>query len=341
MIALQQYWRNTLLVLIILLGIVIFREFWPFLSGFMGAVTIYILGRKQMFYFIDRKKMKPAWAALIILLEVLLCILIPSFLAIWLLLGRLDSIKVDPMALVSTVQHLIALIQDETGYNLLSPDSMGKLTSYVYLVIQFILNQLGIFVVNAVVLLFILYFMLISNRRMERYLYELMPFSDHNKGYLAQEIKKMVTANAIGIPLLAVSQGIIAMIGYMIFGAPSPVLFAFITCFATIIPFLGTALVWFPLALYLGLTGNWPAAIGLAAYSLVLISNVDNLLRFLLQKKMADTHPLITVFGVIIGLTLFGFWGVIFGPLLLSIFFILVDMFKKEYLENRTWKGIE
>ena len=60
----------------------------------------------------------------------------------------------------------------------------------------------------------------------------------------------------------------------------------------------------------------------------------DATLRFILQKKMADIHPLITIFGVIIGLPLFGFMGVIFGPLLLSIFILCVDIFKREYLEK-------
>jgi hypothetical protein len=70
-------------------------------------------------------------------------------------------------------------------------------------------------------------------------------------------------------------------------------------------------------------------------YGAIVVSQSDNLIRFILQKKMADTHPLITIFGVVIGLPIFGFMGVIFGPLLLSLFFLFVDMFKKEYLDLR------
>jgi predicted PurR-regulated permease PerM len=62
--------------------------------------------------------------------------------------------------------------------------------------------------------------------------------------------------------------------------------------------------------------------------------NIDNVFRFILQKKIADTHPLITVFGVILGLRLFGFWGIVFGPLLISLFFLLANIFKKEYIDN-------
>jgi predicted PurR-regulated permease PerM len=82
------------------------------------------------------------------------------------------------------------------------------------------------------------------------------------------------------------------------------------------------------------LSGTWYSAIGLVIYALVLVSNVDNLTRFILQKKLADTHPLITIFGVIIGLSLFGFMGIIFGPLLLAMFFLSVNIFKQEYLNK-------
>ena len=149
-----------------------------------------------------------------------------------------------------------------------------------------------------------------------------------------KEIELIVKSNAIGIPLLAIIQGLVALIGYVIFGVPNALLFGFLTCFATIIPIVGTSIVWAPLVVYLALTGNWIFAICLAAYSLAIITNVDNLIRFVLQKKLADTHPLITIFGVVIGLSLFGFMGVIFGPLLLSIFILCVNIFKKEYLEN-------
>ena len=127
-------------------------------------------------------------------------------------------------------------------------------------------------------------------------------------------MNRIVTSNAIGIPLLAVIQGGIAMAGYFIFGAPNALLFGFLTCFATVIPLVGTALIWLPPCCIHWAVG-WVNAAGLAAYALIIITNVDNLIRFMLQKKMANIHPLITVFGVVIGLPLFGFMGVIFGPL--------------------------
>ena len=197
------------------------------------------------------------------------------------------------------------------------------------------MESIGSFIVNVLVLLFVLYFMLIGGRNMELYLREILPFDHAHINQVLREIHMIVRSNAIGIPLLALIQGIVALIGYLIFGAPDPLLFGFLTCLATIIPIVGTALVWVPLAAYMALAGDWIHALGLFVYSLLILTNVDNLIRFVLQKKLADTHPLITVFGVVIGLSVFGFMGIIFGPLLLSLLLLCVDIFKKTYLDNK------
>lgn len=149
-----------------------------------------------------------------------------------------------------------------------------------------------------------------------------------------REVHMIVRSNAIGIPLLAVVQGIVAYIGYLIFGAPSPLFWGVLTCFATIIPIFGTALVWLPLAGYMALAGEWGPAVGLTLYGGLVVTHVDNVVRFVMQKKLADTHPLVTIFGVFIGLSLFGFMGVIFGPLLLEMFVFCVNIFKKRYLDG-------
>lgn len=330
----ELYWRISLITLIIFMGVIIFMEITSFMSGVLGACTIYILVRKHMFFLSEKKKIRKSIAATIILIESIIVFLIPISLAVWLLISELHGINLNLTQTIAEVQNFTNLIEERTGYNVLSTDNLVSAASYIPIVVQFLIGSVTSFIINAVIMLFILYFMLLGGRDMEKYLYTLLPFSNTNKRDVMMEINMMVKSNAVGIPLLAVVQGIVALIGYIIFGAPSPVLFGFITCFATIIPLLGTSLVWFPLALYLGLTGNWFNAIGLAVYALVVISNSDNVIRMVIQRKMADTHPLITVIGVIIGLTLFGFWGVIFGPLLLSMFILCIDIFKRQYLDK-------
>ena len=330
----ERYWKYSLITIIIVLGVILFVEFIPFLGGILGACTIYILVRKQLLYLTEKKHWRRSIVAVILLLETVLCFLIPLSLAVWLFINKLQNFNLDPTRLVQSVEHVANLIEQRTGYDVLDTSNIMSAVSVLPKIGQVLMGGTSGFAINVAVLVLVLYSMLIGGAKMEKYVYSILPFSDKNKKNVLSEINMIVTSNAIGIPLLAIIQGLIALLGYWIFDVPSPFLFGFLTCFATIIPVVGTALVWLPLVLYMALTGDWVNAAGLAAYALIIITNVDNLIRFILQKKMADIHPLITIFGVIIGLSLFGFMGIIFGPLLISIFILCFNIFKEKYLDN-------
>lgn len=329
----EQYWKYSLITIILGLGLLLFLKITPFMGGILGACTIYIMVRGQMLYLTQKKKIRKSITAIILLIEAILCFLVPLSLAVWLLINKLQTVNVDTTAFVNTVTNLADWIRQKTEYDLLSKENISSIASILPGIGQFLMGGISSFAVNLFVLVFVLYFMLIGGTKMEQYIYELLPFSDSNKKHVMNEINMIVRANAIGIPLLAIIQGAIATLGYYLFDAPSALLFGFLTCFATVIPIVGTALVWFPLAAYMAISGDWPHAVGLLLYCGLIVTNIDNLIRFILQKKMADTHPLITIFGVVIGLSLFGFMGVIFGPLLISIFILCVNIFKEQYLK--------
>lgn len=329
----EQYRKYSLITIILGLGLLLFLKMTPFMGGILGACTIYIMVRDQMLYLTQKKKIRKSVTAIILLIEAILCFLVPLSLAVWLLISKLQTVNVDTATFVDTITNLADWIRRKTEYDLLSKENISSIASILPGIGQFLMGGISSFAVNLFVLVFVLYFMLIGGTKMEQYIYELLPFSDSNKKHVMNEINMIVRANAIGIPLLAIIQGAIATLGYYLFDAPSALLFGFLTCFATVIPIVGTTLVWFPLAAYMAISGNWPHAIGLLLYCGLIVTNIDNLIRFILQKKMADTHPLITIFGVVIGLSLFGFMGVIFGPLLISIFILCVNIFKEQYLK--------
>lgn len=329
----EQYRKYSLITIILGLGLLLFLKMTPFMGGILGACTIYIMVRDQMLYLTQKKKIRKSVTAIILLIEAILCFLVPLSLAVWLLISKLQTVNVDTATFVDTITNLADWIRRKTEYDLLSKENISSIASILPGIGQFLMGGISSFAVNLFVLVFVLYFMLIGGTKMEQYIYELLPFSDSNKKHVMNEINMIVRANAIGIPLLAIIQGAIATLGYYLFDAPSALLFGFLTCFATVIPIVGTTLVWFPLAAYMAISGDWPHAIGLLLYCGLIVTNIDNLIRFILQKKMADTHPPITIFGVVIGLSLFGFMGVIFGPLLISIFILCVNIFKEQYLK--------
>ena len=331
----EQYWKYSLIVIILFMEIIIFRQITPFLGGLLGALTIYILVRGQMRYLVEKRKLKRSLSALLITAETIFVFLIPLGLTVWMVVNKLQDINLDPQTYIAPIQQVAEFIKEKTGYDVLGKDTLTFIVSILPRIGQIIMESISSLAINLFVMIFVLYFMLIGGKKMEAYVNDILPFNETNTQEVIHEINMIVRSNAIGIPLLAIIQGGVATIGYLLFGAPNILLLGFLTCFATIIPMVGTALVWFPVAAYLAISGDWFNAIGIAAYGAIVVSQSDNLIRFILQKKMADTHPLITIFGVVIGLPLFGFMGVIFGPLLLALFFLFVDMFKKEYLDLR------
>jgi predicted PurR-regulated permease PerM len=170
---------------------------------------------------------------------------------------------------------------------------------------------------------------------MEVTFYEYIPLKDENVGKLRKEVNMMVVSNAIGIPLVAFAQGVVGLIGYLIIGVNEPFFWFGVTCIAGMLPVVGAALAYVPIIIIFFANDETWKGIAMIIYGFGIIGTVDNVLRFTLLKKMGNVHPLTTVFGVIIGLNLFGFIGLIFGPLLISLFILLLKIYSSEFITKQ------
>ena len=330
----EQYWKYSLIIFIIGLGILLFRQAQPFMNGILGGFTLYILLRN--FSNLASDEDKPLLAVWMITIGVTLFILIPVSLFSWAIVSQISGMHFDTQAIIQPAHQVIDIIEERTGFDLLSEKSLSFMVVQASSIGQKIMTGVSDLIVNLAVAIMLMFFMLWEGRKMEHYVSTIMPFEESNKREVLNKIQLMVRSNAIGIPLLAVIQGIISLGGYLLCDAPNPYLTALLTAFASIIPLVGTALIWIPVSIYFLIMGEWINALILLGYGGIIISQCDNLIRFLLQKKMANIHPLITIFGVVAGLPIFGFMGIIFGPLLVSLFLLFLDMFRKEYLLDGT-----
>ena len=150
---------------------------------------------------------------------------------------------------------------------------------------------------------FILYFMLVNGRKMETSIYEHIPLKDENVVMLGKEVRNMVLSNAVGIPVIAILQGVVALIGYLIIGVKEPWFWFVVTCITAMLPVVGAALAYVPLAIIFFANGDTGKGIFMLIYGFGVIGTVDNIFRFTLAKKIGNIHPLVTVFGVIIGIS--------------------------------------
>ena len=211
----EQYWKYSLITIIIGLGIILARQITPFLGGLLGALTIYILVRRQMIYLSEKRKIKRSIAATVITAEAILCFLVPLALVVWLAVVNLQNINLDPQAVIAPFEEAASIIKARTGYNVLSGNSLSFFISSLPRIGQTLMGGISSFIVNMFVLVFVLYFMLIGGKKMEQYVNELLPFNETNTQEIVHEINMIVRSNAIGIPLLAVIQGGVAMLGYL------------------------------------------------------------------------------------------------------------------------------
>lgn len=320
-----------LLLIIILLAILLLTQLYVFLPGFLGAVTLYILFREPYNQLTIKKKWNKTRTALLFVFASLIIIAIPIYFSVTLLTNKVSGILTNPAELMKDAKIVGTKIHELTGIELLTDDNISTFQKKAAAIVPAILNSSANIISNFAVMFFILYFILKNGRQVEKFLHSFIPLKEENIDLLSNETKNMIKANAIGIPVLAIIQGIIAAIGYWIFGIKDWGLWGFLTGIFSMVPVVGTAIIWVPLTLFLFSTGKTGPAIGLLIFAVVVITNADYAARLTILKRLIDVHPLITIFGVIIGIGLFGFWGVIFGPLLISYFIILVKIYINEF----------
>lgn len=318
------------LLLILLMGILIFREMLPYLSGILGAVTIYVLLRRWMSVLIERG-WKPELAAGLLMLLSFVGILLPVAGIILMLGNKIGEAVRNSEKVAKAFKQQVATWEDKIGYNLSSQIDVSAVSGWLSENLQsFAGGTFNIFIAIGL-MYFMLYYMLTNRHELKDSLFEYIPISQRNLKKIGDESHAMVRSNALGIPMVALAQGIIALIGFLIFGIQDPFFWFVIVTIGSMIPFVGTLIGILPVFILTLSNGHVFQAWGILIYGLVVVGSTDNIIRLYVLKKLDNVHPLVTLIGVIVGVPLFGFIGLIFGPLLISLFMIVMRIYKREY----------
>ena len=326
----ERYFEWTLLGLILILGMILFYEALPFLNGALGAITLYLLLRRTNIYL--SRRFSPRAAPWIITLTVTLFVLLPLSALTWYVIDMVQNVNIDLQAIIKRFTNTLNYLEQVTHYDLMSEKTVAFITAKATGVMNMLMSGINNTAINLFTAILLLFFLLSGGMKMERAIARCLPFNDTNKRAITSKISTIVRSNAIGIPLLALIQGVVATVGYSFCDVKNPIEFGALTGFASMIPIVGSMLVWVPLAVMQYFEQGLLSAVYVGAYGALIISQCDNVLRMILQKRMANTHPLITIFGVIAGLPLFGFMGLIFGPLMVAMFLLFLEMFVSQYI---------
>ncbi len=162
----------------------------------------------------------------------------------------------------------------------------------------------------------------------------LLPLSPKQVARLYRNITDTIIANVYGILSVGVAQGVLVGIAMRIVGMPSSLLLGLAAGFASIIPVVGSALIWAPVAIYLLVTGSIWKGVFLLAWGVLVVSSIDNVIRPWVVGGRVELHPLVLLFFIFGGVAAFGFLGLFLGPVVASVLAALFDILREELKEN-------
>ena len=160
------------------------------------------------------------------------------------------------------------------------------------------------------------------------YIKSLLPFPKDVEKKLFQYSEGITSSVLYGQVVIGIIQGIIAGIGFFIFQVPNPLFLTLLAILAGVLPIIGTALIWLPVAIYLFIAGNTFSTIGVLFFG-VISSTVDNIIRPMIVSRKTSIHSSIVLIGMIGGIFMFGIMGLILGPLILSYLLIIIELYRK------------
>jgi predicted PurR-regulated permease PerM len=330
--------KNIFLIIILVFGLFIAFSLSEYFTAFLGSVLFYVLFKGWMIKLVNRKKWKKSTAAILVIVVSFFIILLPMSLFFSMAYNKVVPIASNPNAFLPYVHQMDSTLQQKFGVEILTDENIVVIKSTSAKFVSGALNQGFAFFSSIVMMYFFLYFMLINFNRMEAYIILSLPFKKEKIKIFGEELKSQTFSNAVGIPLIAIAQGLFGYVIYLIAGIPDAGFWGILTGFASIIPIVGTAIIWVPVCAYLFFIGsNWQGVV-VILWSVLVMGSMDNIIRFLLAKRMADVHPVITVLGIILGLEYLGITGLIFGPLIISYFLILTKIYYADY-QNVTKKA--
>ncbi len=341
------------IVLLIFLAIALYACYWmvkPFLQPIIMAILIGLLASPAHDRLVRLLRGRQTSAALLSCLALSLLFLIPAVVLLVAVLkqGISYSVIVREWATYDNVQQLMShpwLLEVHSRVTrvlpqgLLDPDNIraGAVDAAGLVGRQFadvstsILGSLSHFFINFLLLLFVLFFVLRDHDKLIAFLHRALPLSNSQEETLFQEVKDVSKSALMGSLLTAVTQGAVGGFGLWLAGFPG-VFWGAVMAFTSLIPFVGTALIWLPAALYLLVTGEMEWAAFLFLWGVVVIGSIDNFLRPMFMQG-ASMNTVVVFFSLIGGLQVFGLIGLIYGPLLFSIALVLFKLYESEFAE--------
>ena len=315
-------------ILLAALGLTLLVALLPYASGLLAGPVLYILWAPVQRRLV-RRMSAPLGASIILFLTLLLIVLPGTWLVIVLIGQAQDTIETlgaSPLLLrVEAMQigsHTVGPVVTDMVRNLIGWVGSNAF-SLIGTATRFILGLLFAFVG--------LYYLLVRPGAAWMALGPYIPLTPERARMLRDRFEAVTFSTVVGTGLNAVVQGTLVGGVLALVGTPNALFWGAVTAILSILPLVGSGLVLGPAALALLLEGRVASAVGLVIFGLVVVANVDNVLRPWVYRRYAHVHPMITLVGAVVGVEYFGLVGLVLGPLAIQYFFELTRMMREEY----------
>lgn len=325
--------RNTIvLAILIILGCFILYSLRTIAGTLLSTIVLYTILVPVYSAFVQKWGMKKWIAAALIIILSLVIIVLPFLTLSIMIIDKVSEFQDDPIRIKVVMQK----IDDFIGSKLDQPDlfdrGMEKLNALASELFPSVLSSAANIVLGLLIMYFLLFFMFVQKEEFEAGLLKYAPFREQNALKFATELKITTYSNVLGQGFIAIVQGALVSIGFFMFGIRDPIFWGVISTFLCFLPVVGAPVIFVPTALIELANGNNTAGWGLLLWGFIVIINIDNVIRLIIAKGVSNTHPIITVVGVIIGIPIFGILGLVFGPLLLSYLILTIRIYETSKL---------
>jgi len=315
---------------IALLGLALIIALMPFVSGLLSAPVLYVVFAPIY----DRltRRIGPAISAGLTVLLALLIITVPGGWLLTLIVGQAQGALtalmhgpfLDRLQTLQIAGHPVGPELVQYGQSMLSDVGRGAFAA---------VSTVTLIGFNLAISLFVLYYMLVTGDGSWLAVRPYIPFSAASAELLRERFRAITISTVVGTGVTATIQGILVALAFIATGLPNAAFWGVVTVVFAILPVVGSGMIWIPGGLALLVEGSIVQGLGLLAFGALIVGNVDNVIRPIVFRRWAQTHPLITVLGAFAGVRYLGLIGILIGPLALSYFFELVRMYNLEYVD--------
>ena len=344
--------RSDLLTpLLVALAVILLLAFWvfqPFVLVFAVAASVALLLAPVQKRFAAVLGGRPSLAAALLVFVVTVAILVPVLTSLFLLARQaalfLEWIRVQPVMGPEEMQRFweqlpqrypglrawVAWLQAQVTPVL--SGGIDQLAGRANGLLQNVLGRATHAALDLGLFLLMLFFLLRDGGRLKAEIHPVSPFSEEQERQIFDHLERTIKGALQAVVVVPVVQGILAGIGFAIFGVPSPFVWGTAVILAATVPLVGSPLGWMPACVYLLLQGHSGPAVGLLVYGIVVVSGSDNVIKPMLLSGSARIHPLLGFLSIIGGVLAFGVFGFLIGPVVLSLVLSALRIYRLDVL---------